>query len=141
MNFYDVEPSTMANLLTVFVAVWHKIGLSWKLDSLKKLSDEFTKFAFCPYIQKRHRIRFFLICVIFTVLSNSFSFYTLYFCEFLRIQISFIRKYRLWQWNSCFYSNFLPFQINFYFYFPILTYSYYFFILLYVAVLQICSIT
>lgn len=70
----DVQPASIADLFTVLVAVWLRVGLSWKLNSLKKLSDEISKFVFCPNIKKRYKTRIFLIGVIFTALSNIFLF-------------------------------------------------------------------
>lgn len=68
------QPASIAIMFGMLAAVWHRVALSWKLDSLKKLSDKLTKLVFFPIMKKKRRTLNFLICVIFTVLSNiSFS--------------------------------------------------------------------
>lgn len=70
----DAQPAAIAIMFGMLAAVWHRVALCWKLDLLKKLSDKFTKLVFFCNMQKKRRTRHFLICVIFTVVSNiSFS--------------------------------------------------------------------
>lgn len=70
----DGQPISISIVFGMLTGLWHRIALSWKLDSLKKLSNKFTKLDFFPSMQKKRRTRHFLIFVIFTALSNiSFS--------------------------------------------------------------------
>lgn len=69
---YNAPPGSIANLFGVSVAIWHRLVLSWKLDALEKLTEEFTTFVCFSNVQKNPKRGMFFICVIFTAVSNVF---------------------------------------------------------------------
>lgn len=69
---YNATPSSIANFFGVSTAIWHRVALIWKLDTLEKLTEELTEYVSFSDVQKKRRKQIFFIFMIFTTLSNVF---------------------------------------------------------------------